>query len=495
MNKQVKLDRYQLEASVCKEEFYEFVKRFWSVVEPATPVWNWHIEILCKELQEAAERVFRKEPRPYDLIINVPPGTTKSLVCSIMFPAWIWCRSPSSKVLSTSFAHALAVSMSRKSRMIVESKKWTQLFGAIRLSEDQNAKGHYENERLGLRLVSGTDGVVVGRHADFIIIDDPIDPLSAISVPLLATTNLFITETLATRKTDKAVTLTILIMQRLHQNDPTGLLLRESESADGTPIRHICLPGEINYGTRLKEVKPKKYAANYTFDEKGQGLLDPRRLNRLELRRLRNRLKEYGYAGQILQRPVPAGGGMFKWERVTIDEAPSEEQFNNLCRYWDKAGTKDGGAYTVGAQLGVDRKGRYWILDIERGQWEASHREEILLANARIDGVKTLIGLEQEPGSGGKESMQATVKNLAGFRVRVDKVTGDKVIRADPFAVQVNSGNVYMRRAPWNKELIEEMKFFPFSTNKDQIDACGGAFAILSAGNIKVGGAWSVEPQ
>ena len=101
--------------------------------------------------------------------------------------------------------------------------------------------------------------------------------------------------------------------------------------------------------------------------------------------------------------------------------------------------------------MGVDVDQKSAVLDLLRGQWEAAARERIILQTAQIDGKGVAIGVEQEPGSGGKESAQSTVKMLAGFRVRVDRPTGDKEVRADPYAVQVNGGNVYLVQGPWNK--------------------------------------------
>lgn len=478
------LDRNKLDASVCRDDFFWFLQRFWSVVVQEKPVWNWHIEYLCRELQEAGERVIRGEPKQHDLVINIPPGTTKSTIVSVMFPAWMWIRMPHCKIISVSHTHKLAVKLARYTRDVVLSEKWTSLFGPINLREDQNAKSFYENMRGGWRYAVGVDGSVIGQHAHLILIDDPIDPNEAISELELANANRVVMETLPTRKVDKEITFTTLVMQRLHQNDPSALFLEEAKKEDGTPVRHIRLPGEVVV-SGLKEVRPRKLAAHYV-----DGLLDPVRLNRKVLRNLHTRLGEYGYAGQILQNPVPIGGGMFKTERIQIDDPPPLRHFKALVRYWDKAGTQAGGAYTVGALLGRDAHGRFWVLDVVRGQWDPQRREATILQTAQLDTDRVKIGIEQEPGSGGKESAESTVRNLAGFRVRVDPVKGDKVYRADPFSVQVNGGNVRMRKADWNSEFIEEMRHFPLSKYKDQVDAASGAFAMLVKKRKKVGGMW-----
>jgi predicted phage terminase large subunit-like protein len=171
------------------------------------------------------------------------------------------------------------------------------------------------------------------------------------------------------------------------------------------------------------------------------------------------------------------------------------ERFIRLCRYWDKAATQDDGCFTVGVLMGVDIQGRFWILDVVRGQWNSAKREMIIKQTADMDyrkyGRDVLIRVEQEPGSGGKESAEATIKNLAGFRCQADRPTGDKIQRADPFSYQVNVGNVLIVPGEWNKVYLDELQYFPNSKYKDQTDATSGAFATLFKKRKKVGGMFS----
>ena len=125
------IDRDLLEASLCRDSFYDFVRLFWHIIIPEEPIYNWHIEYLCQELQEIAERVFRGETKKHDLVINISPGTTKSTICSVMFPAWVWTRMPSCRSICASYAYSLAMDLSRRSRDLVQSKKWIRLFGNI----------------------------------------------------------------------------------------------------------------------------------------------------------------------------------------------------------------------------------------------------------------------------------------------------------------------------------------------------------------------------
>lgn len=475
------IDQRELIRDVCHISFFEFLKEFWGVIVPERAVWNWHIKYLCDTLQDMAERVFRGEPKNFDLIVNVPPGQTKSTIFSIAFPIWTWLRMPTARHICASHAYDLGMDLSRKSRDIVETEdrkhgrpSFRECFPKIRLREDQNTKGYFMNTLGGSRKSVTVGGKSpVGFHAHFLIVDDAINPKKAASDVELANANQWMTNELPSRVVDLQLVPIILVMQRLHQDDPAGhLLAMKSDN-----VRLICLPA----CSREFDVVPRRLRALYQ-----DGLLDPVRLPREVLDEIKHRRGAYVYAGQYGQSPIPRGGGMFKTDRIQID-VPNNRRLTKHVRFWDKAGTAGGGAFTVGVLIALDAEKRTWVLDVIRGQWDSAEREQIIRMTAEIDGTDVTIGLEQEPGSGGKESAQATVRRLAGFRVKIDRPTGDKASRADPFSTQVNAGNVLLQRAEWNREYIEELRYFPNSTYKDQVDATSGAYTILSKTKLVVG--------
>ncbi len=463
----------KLEASICRESLFEFIKRFWETIIAEEPIWNWHIEYLSEELQIMAALVFKREPKEYDLIINVSPGSTKSTLVSVMFPVWVWTVEPTIRSICGSYSAPLSLHLGSLSRRVVNSDKFKSLFPEIKLDEEQ--KSLLTNHAGGQRIATSVGGSITGKHGHFLLTDDPLDPMEALSEARLATCLTWLDQTLMSRKIDKEVTPHILVMQRLNQNDPTGHITAKK---DGSKIKHICLPAILT-----KDVKPRRIRAMYK-----NGLFDPVRLNKKVLEEAKVDLGEYAFAGQFLQSPIPLGGALFKVERLRIDIPPIK--FLKVVRYWDKAGTRAGKtakAYTVGAKLAVDSRKRIWILDIVRGQWEAEEREQVIRQTAEVDGKLVVIGLEQEPGSGGKESAQATIKNLIGFNVYKERPIGDKTLRADPFAVQVNNENVFMVQGSWNLPYLEELRFFPNSTTKDQVDASSAAFTYLVKTPIRIG--------
>lgn len=279
------------------------------------------------------------------------------------------------------------------------------------------------------------------------------------------------------------------VMQRLHAKDASGHLL------DQGGWTHLCLPMRYEAPTRVVVGEIEKITPRMPVTP--LGWQDPRKVDgelmwpsvytEAKVQIIEARMGLYHAAGQMQQRPTPRGGGKFKreWFQIIIALPP----LTKLVRYWDKAGTKGGsGAETAGVLMGeyFDEsvaiqafKTKYVIIDIVRGRWEAAEREAIIKQTAEADKAKygnVDVWVEQEPGSGGKESAQGTVANLAGFTCSFDRVTGSKEVRADPLASQASVGKVKLLAAPWNAAFLEEAEMFPLGKLKDYIDGSSGAF-------------------
>jgi predicted phage terminase large subunit-like protein len=385
-----------------------------------------------------------------------------------MFPAWTWTRMQSAITIGVSYTERLALNLARKQRELIRSDKYQRVFGLGKLKVDQDLKGHYENEQGGARISFGTGGTT-GYHAHFLIVDDPLNPNEAASETELRSCNDWMDSTLFTRKVDKEVSATILIMQRLHQADPTQHMLDRAN--DDNPIKHIRLPGELVAGIEPVPVSLREHYVD--------GLLDVHRLKRRQLAELRIKLGDYGYASQILQVPVPPEGGTFIVERFRI--AHPTVTIVRQARFWDKAATPGKGDWCAGVLVGRDINNAWWVLDVRRGRWDTHTREQVIRDTAERDGAATLIGIEQEPGSGGVDSAWMTISNLDGFNVRAFRSTGSKVERATPVSVQVNARNFLIAaQASWLSDFISELHHFPFGLHDDQVDALAGAFNMLA---------------
>lgn len=485
-------------AEKCRRDFFFFVQEFWDIIIHEPPVWNWHIKYLCEELEEMAWQVIARLPKLYDLIVNIPPGTTKSTICVQMFPAWVWiARLPYDefediyeakrkrlgkkrkieilgsdiRFITGSYAQDLSLDHAEYARDVIRSDKYKAFFPEIQLRADKDVKSHYKNTKGGSRFSTSVGARVTGVHGHFIIIDDPLNPNQAVSDTDRLAANQWADHTLSTRKVDKAVTPLILIMQRLHQDDLTGHLLSKQKKT----TRHICLPGETTY-----EVKPKHLAKRYV-----DGLLDPVRLDQDVLDEMMIDLGSYGYAGQVGQDPRPREGGMFAkdWFEV-VDAIPAGGNIVGPVRGWDLAATKEKEkgkkrkpAFTAGVKM-WRVNGIYYIEDVKRFRASA-HQVRVRMKNtASQDGNETMIDFPQDPGQAGKAQAQDLAKYLDGYNVRYSPESGDKVLRADPFSAQCEAGNVKILRGPWNTDWLEEVGFFP-NGFKDQVDSAVRAYNRL----------------
>lgn len=474
------------EAENCRKSFSHFVKEFWEQVPGSgNLVWNWHLDVICDELQEVATRVFNNEPRTHDLILNVPFGTSKSTLTSILFPAWVWSNMPSARFICASHTDKLVNDLSSKCRAVITSEKYKAFFPGINLIKD--TESYFRNVHGGDRNTCTVGGKTpTGFHAHFILVDDPIDPQGARSEVELETASKFMTEVIPSRVVDKLISVTILIMQRLHHRDPTKVMKDVAAKADSVPVRQITLPGELT-----DDVNPPELRKHYV-----DGLMDIRRLPWPVLKAYRARLGEYGYAGQVLQNPIPPGGGMFKRDYFSrrVKAAPWNCQ---RIIYWDRAATQDGGCYTAGVLLAKEgENGPYYVEHCVHGQWEPRERNKQIRAEALRcrsrygPNYEPVIYIEAERGSTGLESFQNIADMLAGFVVKEDHPTGSKDVRAESWSSYCASGALsVVDDGTWDVEgYIEEHCLFrpDFTTAKrlgkfkDQVDGSTGAFNLLA---------------
>mgnify|MGYP001158973349 CR=1 FL=1 len=457
-----------IEREACRRSLVEFVKSAWRVLEPGQPyVHGWHVDAIAEHLQAITDGQINR------LLINVPPGTMKSMLTGVFWPAWEWGPRglPHIRFIGASHEEGLAIRDNMKMRRLVASE-WYQQRWPIALTGDQNAKTKFENTETGFRQACAVASMT-GNRGDRVAWDDPHSVEAAISQSKRETALRVFQETLPTRLNNPEHSAILVVMQRLHENDVSGHII-----ASELGYEHLMLPMEFEPERRCTT------SLGFTDPRTEEGeLLFPDRFPREVFDRDKKAMGSYAVAGQFQQRPAPRAGGFFVWENLRIvDAIPT---LRKIVRYWDKAGTEGGGAWTAGVKVGLCEDGKWIVLDVTRGQWAAPMRERTIRQTAELDSNFVTVWIEQEPGSGGKESAEATIRNLAGFACYAERPTGDKALRAEPYSVQVEAGNVLLLRGEWNQAFIDEHKTFPLGKFKDQVDAASGAFNKL-AGPVEI---------
>lgn len=452
----------EIDAELCRRSFYYFFKYFFSEVISETPVFNWHIKEICDELQQLVERVKDRQDKEYDLVINIPPGTTKSTICTVMLPAWAWTIDPTLRIMTSSYTASLSTDHSVKSRDVIKSDKYLDMFPYVCIKSDQDNKTHYKNTKGGERYATSTNGTATGFHAHLHIVDDPINPRGAASDVERAAAISFMDQTLSSRKVNKAVTPCILVMQRLHQEDPTGNWLSKKDKK----IKMICLPGEIS-----KDVKPEKYRERYV-----DGLLDPVRLSRSVLDEMRIDLGSYGYAGQVMQIPAPEDGGMWRKWIIPVDDKdfPSLTSMDEVGTDWDLAYTEKE-TNSASAFVTAGKVGSAMYIDSLDFRWV-----EFPALIAWMKAAKSPHYIEAK-ASGKSAKQTLTNQGIPAIEIQVDG--GDKVARTKLATPYAEAGLVFCRRSILDRLYNDDKQgilLFP-NTGTDLNDALTQSISRLLA--------------
>ena len=461
------IDLIALEREACRRSLATFAKRAWHVLEPATPLkWGWALDAICTHLEAVTRGEIAR------LLMNVPPGTMKSLLTGVIWPAWEWGPQgmPTKRFLATAHKQDLAIRDNVKCRRLIQSE-WFQARWQVGLVHDQNMKTKFETVQTGFREAMAFTSMT-GARGDRVILDDPLSADDANSEAALMAAELSFLEALPTRINNDQSAI-VVIMQRLHERDTSGLILSK-----GLPYTHLCLPMRFETERRCKTsigfIDPR---------ERDGELLFPDRFPEAQVAELERTLGSYATAGQLQQRPVPRGGGLFKksWFN-TVKALPVGCRF---VRGWDLAATEDAeAAATAGVLIAQAPDGRFIIADAVREQLGPMGVERLMKATAEQDRAKfgaVRGSYPQDPGQAGKAQAQHIMRHvLSGFDYHFSPETGDKESRALPLAAQAEAGNVFLLEGEWNDAFLNEIAVFPMGKWKDQVDAASRAFTELT---------------
>lgn len=459
----------QIEAEYCRRSFEFFVKRAWEHIDPAPLVWGEHMSAICTHLQKMGEGKLRK------LIITIAPGHAKSMIVSVLFPAWMWARNPKWQNFAAAHNRDLCMRDAVRSRTLMMTPWFRERFMGARegseawdFSEDENNKGRYVNTRGGARTCVSV-GSGTGFRADHMGIDDPLNAMDATSkIELEKVIEWYKTTTVSRFNNPKTAT-RVIIMQRLAENDLVGYLLENDKE-----FVHLNLPTE--YEERNKCVTP------FWSDprtEEGQ-LLFPELFDASVVTEMKRSMGSFVFASQHQQRPIPLEGGMIKASYFEGRWDTLEDRYDQQNIYVDATfrKTEDNDFVAIGV---FGKKGpNLFLLDLV---WERMTFTQTLTA---IKALKhkwpRTTGIYVEDKANGDAIIDTLKAAIPG--VNPIKPEGGKEARVSAITPLLEAGNLFLpRHAKWVDRFIAEACAFPKAPHDDAIDMCAHAVNHMLIGN------------
>jgi predicted phage terminase large subunit-like protein len=401
------------------------------------------------------------------LIINIPPRHLKSISASIALPAFWLGHDPRIRILCASYGQDLSNRLSLDCRSVMTSSWYRRLF-ATRLSPLKQSQAEFMTTEQGFRMATSVGGVLTGRGADVIIIDDPLKPDEAVSTSQREAVNAWYDNTLYSRLNDKRQGCILLIMQRLHLDDLVGHVLEQE------PWEVVSFPAIAEEDEH--HVFQTPYGMGRHHRKAGEVLHSEREpLETLAL--LRQTLGEYNFAGQYQQAPVPMGGGMVKtaW-LLHYEQHELPDKFDQVIQSWDTANSESElSDYSVCTTWGIKEK-RIYLVDVFRQRMNYPDLKRTV--RAKWGEYKPSAILIEDKASGTQLIQELIQEGI--YAVKGCKPEGDKVMRLHAQTATIENGFVRLpATAPWLADYINELTTFPKGKHDDQVDSTSQALSWI----------------
>lgn len=458
INKELELE---LKRKVYEGSYYEFFKWTFNLLLP-NDVYedNFHVKYLCDIYQEEIERIIRKEEKGEDIIVNIPPRTSKSLITSVSLLPWMWLKDPTLTMINVSFDDELTLLNSQYSKDIIKSDEYQELFGdRFQIRRDVDAKGFFMNNKGGFRMSKTTGSNITGHKGVVIIVDDPQNPKTSESEVNRKTTIEYYTRSLYNRLTPVSLGVRIIIMQRLHENDLTGYLLQKNPEN----YRHICLPAEVS--NLVKPVELKQFYKD--------GLLDPNRLSLKILQSFVKTLGTRGYTGQYSQTPSPEEGGIIKKEWFDIvrpETLQRDASLNPIHFIIDSAYTEKTENDPTAILVCYERENILYILDVVEQWLEFPSLIKFIISYVQRFQYSSNSKIFIEPKASGKSIAQQLRSQTMLNIVEMEAPSDDKVTRAHSVSPIIEGRRVKLVEGSYIPSFLEQVGLFPNATHDDMVD-------------------------
>lgn len=429
-----------------------FVQKSFSTLNPgATYLHNWHIDVLCHELEKCLTGETKR------LIVTLPPRHLKSICASVAFPAWVLGKAPSKKIICASYSNDLSRQLSGQFRTVVQADWYRNLFPRMRIKKGHNTEAEIGTTQNGSRFATSVDGTLTGRGGDILIIDDPIKAGGVLSPTERTRVNDWYDQTLYSRLDNRKDGIIIIVMQRLHVNDLVGHVLeKENWTVVNMPV--IAVEPTIHH-----------LGVGQTHERHPGDLLHADRMGHKEIDDVRRNLAPFTYEAQYQQQPVPPGGYLIKREwlhRYEPDALP--ERFDDIVQSWDCASSLSEKAdYSVGLTFGIKDHQAY-LIDVVRDRLDFPHLKRKVIDH--YDKHKASVLIIENANSG--TALWQELRQDGRIRPISWKPKVNKETRAEGVTSFIEGGRVlFPEKADWIDDFVNELLSFPQATHDDQVDA------------------------
>ena len=452
--------------ALTRRDFEIFVERVFTEVSPGGDFsHNFHLDLMAMKLEAVRRGELTR------LVINIPPRGLKSIIASVAYPAWLLGHNPSSQIMCVSYGQELAEKFARDCKLVVQSPWYQNLFPRTRLST-RTAVYDFETTEGGQRFATSIGGVVTGRGADVIIIDDPMKPDDAFSETARANTNEWLANTAMSRLNNKVTGAVVLVMQRLHEDDMTGRVL------DQGGWEHLCFPAIADEDeTHVATTS----LGTYVHERRRGEALHPDREPLSALVALRRDMGSVHFNAQYQQNPSAPDGGMINlgWFG-RYDDPPTKIKL--ILESWDTGFTTGPNAdYSACITIAKNWRGDCYVLEVYRQRLVYPDLKKAVKGRIRRQSLNRLIPLFvviEDHGAG-----TSLIQDLRseGYRPIDHKPKDDKVVRMVAQTAFIEKGKVFLPNcAPWLKDFERELAAFPNGRHDDQVDALSQALHYLA---------------
>jgi predicted phage terminase large subunit-like protein len=453
-------------SAILRVDFVSFIIRsFYELNPQGNLILGRYIDLLAAKLQKCRTGQIRR------LIVNLSSRMLKSHATSVAFPAWVLGHDPSKQIICASYGQELADKHARDCRTLMSSPFYRRIFPRTVISPVKNSVNDFMTTAQGFRMATSVNGVLTGRGADMLILDDILKPDDALSETRRRATNDWYFNTLLSRLNSKDSGQIILVMQRLHQEDLVGEVL-EKEPWDVLSLPAIAQQDE-------KYLIESPFGDSFFIRKVGEAL-HPERDSVETYRTMREAIGEYNFESQYQQSPISLEGGLIKREWLKYyDLAEKPEGFTYTLQSWDTA-NKNGALnyFSVCTTWGV-RDGQFYLLDVYRKRLDYPALKRVAVElSAKFKPTKLLI---EDKSSGSSLIQELKAAGVLLIEPYVPPPGSDKGFRFAAQAIHFEAGRVLLpRQSTWLDEYVLEITGFPGTKYDDQVDSTSQALEFLA---------------